>query len=55
MCLGMHFAYLQVKAFLHQFLQRYRVALSPGQRVEMIPIPIPKPKDGLPLRLERVA
>jgi cytochrome P450 len=55
MCLGMHFAHLQVKAFLHQFLLRYRAVLSPGQRVEMVPIPIPKPKDGLPLRLERVA
>ena len=55
MCLGMHFAHLQVKAFVHQFLLRYRFGLSPGQRVEMTPIPIPKPKDGLPLRLERVA
>jgi cytochrome P450 len=55
MCLGMHFAYLQMKAFVHQFLLRYEFRLSPGQRVETRPIPIPKPKGGLPLRLRRAA
>ena len=51
----MHFAYLQVKAFLHQFLQRYRVSLRPGQKVTILPIPIPRPKEGLPVKLERIA
>ncbi|HVS13433.1 MAG TPA: cytochrome P450 [Thermoanaerobaculia bacterium] len=55
MCLGMHFAHLQVKAFLVQLLARYRVHLAPGQRVEMVPIPIPKPRNGLPVRLEALA
>jgi cytochrome P450 len=55
MCLGMHFAHLQVKAFLVQLLARYRVHLAPGPPVEMIPIPIPKPRNGLPVRLERIA
>jgi cytochrome P450 len=54
-CLGMHFAYLQVKAFLHRFLQRYRAELVPEHEVTMLPIPIPKPREGLALRLERIA
>ena len=54
MCLGMHFAYLQVKAFLVQFLRRYRFRLVPGHRVTMIPIPIPRPREGLALELERI-
>lgn len=53
-CLGMHFAGLQVKAFLHQFLQRFRVSLHPGYTLHMRPIPIPKPADGLPIVLERL-
>lgn len=55
MCLGMHFANLQVKMILHQFLQRFRMQLEPGHQVKMMPIPIPHPKDGLPLLLELVA
>ena len=51
-CLGMHFAYSQVKAFLHQFLRRFRVHLPEGYELDMQPVPIPKPKDGLPVRLE---
>lgn len=52
MCIGMHFAGLQVKAFLAQFLRRFRVSVAAGYEPVMVPIPIPKPKDGLPVRLE---
>lgn len=55
MCIGMHFAGLQVKAFLVQFLRRFRVSVPAGYEPVMIPIPIPKPKDGLPVRLERLS
>ena len=54
MCIGMHFAGLQVKAFLVQFLKKYRVSVPEGYEPVMVPIPIPKPKDGLPVRLERI-
>ena len=54
MCIGMHFAGLQVKAFLVQFLRRFRVSVPDGYEPPMTPIPIPKPKDGLPVRLERL-
>ena len=50
-CLGMHFADLQVKAFLHQFLRRFRVSLPQHYELRMRPIPIPKPHDGLPVHL----
>ena len=53
-CIGMHFAYLQVKAILVQVLRRYRFSLAPGHQVTMIPVPIPKPKEGLALQLEKI-
>lgn len=51
-CIGMHFAFLQVKAFMTQFLDAFRVRLHPGYELDMKPIPIPKPSDGLPVVLE---
>ena len=53
-CLGMHFAYMQVKAFSFQFLQRFRVSVEPGYEPEWARIPIPKPLDGLPVKLEQL-
>lgn len=52
MCLGLHFAYMQVKILLAQFLPRYRVSLE--QEPDWQPWPIPKPKDGLKVRLEKI-
>ncbi|MEQ9642202.1 MAG: cytochrome P450 [Alphaproteobacteria bacterium] len=51
-CLGMHFAALQVKAFTFQLLRRYRLVLPEGHEPTWLRIPIPKPKEGLPIRLE---
>lgn len=50
-CIGMHFASMQVKAFMHAFLGRYRVRLASAKPVDWIRLPIPKPKGGLPLIL----
>ncbi|WP_120716585.1 cytochrome P450 [Tsuneonella amylolytica] len=47
MCLGLHFAYMQVKILLAQLLQRYRIEIAEGYEPEWQPWPIPKPKDGL--------
>ncbi|MEM6475531.1 MAG: cytochrome P450 [Pseudomonadota bacterium] len=47
MCLGLHFAYMQVKVLLAQLLQRYRIEVSKGYAPEWQPWPIPQPKDGL--------
>ena len=51
MCLGLHFAYMQVKILMAQMLPRYRVELAAGDP-EWQAWPIPKPKDGLKLTLK---
>ena len=52
-CIGMHFAIMQVRAFLHQFLQQFQIALPVSYQDRWQAIPIPKPKDGLPVILSR--
>ncbi|MDJ0642887.1 MAG: cytochrome P450 [Erythrobacter sp.] len=47
MCLGLHFAYMQVKILLAQLLQRYRIEVPEGYAPDWQPWPIPQPKDGL--------
>ncbi|WP_407931974.1 cytochrome P450 [Erythrobacter aurantius] len=47
MCLGLHFAYMQVKILLAQLLQRYRIEAEPGYKPDWQDWPIPQPKDGL--------
>ncbi len=47
MCLGLHFAYMQVKILLAHVLTRYEIELAEGYTPEWQPWPIPKPKDGL--------
>lgn len=53
MCLGLHFAYMQVKILMAQMLPRYRVELAAGDP-EWQAWPIPKPKDGLKLTLKPI-
>ena len=53
MCLGLHFAYMQVKILLAQMLPRYEIELVAGDP-EWQPWPIPKPKDGLRIRLKKL-
>ena len=47
MCLGLHFAYMQVKILMAQLLQRYSIEIEPGYDPAWQPWPIPKPRDGL--------
>ncbi|MFZ9395020.1 MAG: cytochrome P450 [Erythrobacter sp.] len=47
MCLGLHFAHMQVKILLTQLLQRYSIEITEGYDPEWQAWPIPKPKDGL--------
>ena len=47
MCLGLHFAYMQIKLLMAHVLTRYTIELEPGYTPEWQPWPIPKPKDGL--------
>ncbi len=51
MCLGLHFAYMQAKAFFFHLLSERRIVLPEGYTSEFRMVPIPRPKDGLPVRL----
>lgn len=53
MCIGQHFAMLQVKAIMHQLLTRYRFSVEPGYTMPYQLVPIAKPRDGLPIQLAR--
>jgi cytochrome P450 len=51
MCLGLHFAMMQAKCFLFHLLSRARIELEPGAGADWQLFPMPKPRDGLPVRL----
>ena len=50
MCLGLHFAEMQTRILVAQLLRRYRIELDEGAGAEWQAWPIPRPKDGLPLK-----
>ncbi len=54
MCIGLHFAHMQIKAFFYTLLANYRVGVADGYTCDFQMFPMPKPKDGLPIRLERI-
>jgi cytochrome P450 len=54
MCLGLHFAYMQAKSFFYHLLTTTRVGLAHGYEPRWQMWPIPKPRDGLPIRIERL-
>lgn len=54
MCLGLHFAYMQAKTFFFQLLRDYRISVADGYEADFQMFPMPKPRDGLPVRLERL-
>lgn len=51
MCLGLHFAELQVKAVLHRLLCTARWAVPAGYRMPVDHSSLPTPRDGLPVRI----
>jgi cytochrome P450 len=54
MCLGLHFAYMQAKSFFYHLLTTTRVSLADGYVPRWQMWPIPKPRDGLPIRIDRL-
>lgn len=54
MCLGLHFAYMQVKILLAQLLQLYRIEAEAGYAPDWQPWPIPQPKDGLKIEFTKL-
>jgi cytochrome P450 len=51
LCIGQHFADMEVKAVMHQVLRRWRWQVADGYRMPYQLVPIAKPRDGLPIRL----
>lgn len=54
MCIGLHFAEMQVKAIMHQVVQRYRWSVPADYTMPINFTTLPSPKDKLPVRLEQV-
>jgi cytochrome P450 len=54
MCLGLHFAYMQAKIFFYHLLTTHRIVIAPGYKPSWQVWPIPRPKDGLPVRFEKL-
>ena len=54
LCIGQHFADMEVKSVLHQLLRRFRFSVPEGYRMPYQLVPIAKPRDGLPICLEAI-
>jgi len=52
MCIGLHFAEMQIKAIMMQLLQHFSWSLPANYQMPVQQSPISKPKDGLPLTLK---
>ena len=52
LCIGQHFADMEVKSVMHQVLRRFRFSVPAGYRMPYQLVPIAKPRDGLPISLQ---
>ncbi|RLT98586.1 cytochrome P450 [Ketobacter sp.] len=52
MCIGLHFAEVQVKAILHQVLLRFKWSVDPDYKMPIDMTSLPVPGDKLPVKLE---
>ena len=50
-CIGMYFGGMEIKAAMHQLLRRNRISVEPGYRMPLDWSSLPRPRDGLPVRL----
>jgi len=53
-CIGMHFAMMNAKCFLHQFMLQYDFETPPNYNPKMQAVPMPRPGDFLPLTLRKL-
>jgi cytochrome P450 len=49
MCIGLHFATMQMRLLIAHLLARYRIEAAAGSGDAWQVFPIPRPKDGLPV------
>ena len=54
MCLGLHFATMQIKLLMWHLLRDHRIDLPAGSGDRWQAWPIPRPRDGLPVMLARL-
>ncbi len=54
MCLGLRFAETQIAVVIHHLVRRYRWSVRDDYTMPVQQAPISKPRDGLPLTLERL-
>ncbi len=54
MCIGKRFAESQIRMIIHHLVLRYRWTVPSGYRMPVQEAPISKPRDGLPIALERI-
>jgi cytochrome P450 len=52
-CIGNSFAMMEARLMIATIAQRWKLRLSPGQRVELDPLITLRPRGGLPMLLER--
>ena len=52
-CIGLYFGMMQIKAAMHQALLDFRWSVPDGYRMPIDWTSLPRPKDGLPVRLTR--
>lgn len=52
MCIGLHFAIMQIKLVMFEMLRRYRWSVPEGYQMPVQQSPISKPHDGLPVYFE---
>jgi cytochrome P450 len=53
MCIGLHFAIMQIKLVMFEMVRRYRWSLAEGYEMPVQQSPISKPRDGLPAYFEK--
>jgi len=54
-CIGLHFADLQIKTILHQVVLNYRWSVDRDYEMKVDNTCLPVPKDGLPVKLQRIS
>jgi len=52
-CIGMHFAAMVAKTFMHQFMLSYEYKTQEGYDPKMLFMPLPKPADDLPISIKK--
>lgn len=54
MCLGLHFAVMQMKVIMTHLLPHYEIKLPDNYKADYRIIPVPMPKDGMPVTLKPI-